>query len=84
MRFTNRPRRTYAPSARTSDLTRRDCSTGRESPRAPLRGIMETHMARKRHRPCRILAKPRDADVPMAQGASLADVIRMLDVSAQT
>ena len=41
-------------------------------------------MARKRHTPDQILAKLRDADVLLAQGASVADVIRKLEVSEQT
>ena len=45
---------------------------------------METLMARKRHTPDQILAKLRDADVLLAQGASVADVIRKLEVSEQT
>ena len=45
---------------------------------------METLMARKRHTPDQILAKLRDADVLLAQGRSIADVVRKLEVSEQT
>jgi len=45
---------------------------------------METLMARKRHTPEQILAKLRDADVLLAQGDSIAEVARKLEVSEQT
>jgi transposase-like protein len=41
-------------------------------------------MARKRHTPDQILAKLRDADVLLAQGDSIAEVARKLEVSEQT
>ena len=41
-------------------------------------------MARKRHTPEQILAKLRDADVLLAQGDSIAEVARKLEVSEQT
>ena len=41
-------------------------------------------MARKRHTPDQILAKLRDADVLLAQGCSIADVVRKLEISEQT
>ena len=45
---------------------------------------METLMARKRHTPDQILAKLRDADVLLAQGQSVPDIARKLEVSEQT
>jgi hypothetical protein len=38
-------------------------------------------MARQRHTPDQILAKLRDADVPLGQGDSIADAARKLEVS---
>jgi transposase-like protein len=45
---------------------------------------METLMVRKRHTPDQILAKLRDADVLLAQGQSVPDIARKLEVSEQT
>ena len=45
---------------------------------------METLMVRKRHTPDQILAKLRDADVLLAQGQSIPDIARKLEVSEQT
>lgn len=41
-------------------------------------------MARQRHSPDQILAKLRDADVMLADGRSLAEVAKKLEVSEQT
>ena len=41
-------------------------------------------MARKRHTPDQILGKLRDADVLLAQGDSIAEVARKLEVSEPT
>lgn len=45
---------------------------------------MDSLMARKRHTPDQILGKLRDADVLLAQGESIAEVARKLEVSEPT
>ena len=45
---------------------------------------MDILMARKRHTPDQILGKLRDADVLLAQGESIAEVARKLEVSEPT
>jgi len=50
----------------------------------PLWGIMDILMARKRHTPDQILSKLRDADVLLAQGESISEVARKLEVSEPT
>lgn len=45
---------------------------------------MDRLMARKRHTPDQILGKLRDADVLLAQGESIAEVARKLEVSEPT
>ena len=39
---------------------------------------------RKRHSPEQVIAKLRDADVALSQGATIADVCKRLEVSEQT
>lgn len=41
-------------------------------------------MRRKRHSPEQVIAKLRDADVALSQGASIAEVCKKLEVSEQT
>jgi transposase-like protein len=41
-------------------------------------------MRRKRHSPEQVIAKLRDADVALSQGATIAEVCKKLEVSEQT
>lgn len=41
-------------------------------------------MRRKRHSPEQVIAKLRDAEVALSQGATIADVCKKLEVSEQT
>ena len=45
---------------------------------------MDLTMARKKHKPDEIIKKLRDADVMLADGRSIAEVARQLEVSEQT
>ena len=45
---------------------------------------MDLTMARKKHKPDEIIKKLRDADVMLADGRSIAEVVRQLEVSEQT
>ena len=52
--------------------------------RAPEIGQDDDSMARRRHTPDQILTKLRDADVMIANGQTLAEVAKKLEVSEQT
>lgn len=41
-------------------------------------------MRRKRHSPEQVIAKLRDAEIALSQGATIADVCKKLEVSEQT
>jgi putative transposase len=45
---------------------------------------MDLTMVRKKHKPDEIIKKLRDADVMLADGRSIAEVARQLEVSEQT
>ena len=45
---------------------------------------MDLTMARRKHTPDQILAKLRDADVMQAEGLSIAEIAKRLEVSEQT
>ena len=45
---------------------------------------MDLTMARRKHTPDQILAKLRDADVMQAEGLSIADIAKRLEISEQT
>ena len=45
---------------------------------------MDLTMARRKHTPEQILAKLRDADVMQAEGLSIADIAKRLEISEQT
>jgi len=45
---------------------------------------MDLTMARRKHTPDQILAKLRDADVMQAEGLSIAEIAKRLEISEQT
>ena len=45
---------------------------------------MDLTMARRKHTPDQILAKLRDADVMQAEGLSIAEIAKRLEIAEQT